>query len=162
MQPLRADHASEVLAFERENRSYFAASVPDRGEAYFDAFADRHDALLAEQAAGVGAYYVLIADDGTILGRFNLVFVDADSAELGYRVAERAAGRGVASAAVREICLLAAAAHGIRALRAVTADGNLASQKVLANAGFVPAGPAEPASLGGQPGTWFERELPLG
>ena len=28
--------------------------------------------MLAEQEAGVGAYYVLVGDDGSALGRFNL------------------------------------------------------------------------------------------
>ncbi|MEV4065036.1 hypothetical protein [Nonomuraea dietziae] len=35
LQRLRSDHASALLAFERENRAYFAASIPDRGDAYF-------------------------------------------------------------------------------------------------------------------------------
>jgi hypothetical protein len=50
-QRLRPDHASADLAFERENRAYFAASVSDRGDEFFEHFADRHAELLAEQAA---------------------------------------------------------------------------------------------------------------
>lgn len=159
LQLLRADHAAAVLAFERDNRAFFAVSVPDRGDAYFEGFLSRHSALLAEQAAGTGAYYVLVEGDGSIVGRFNLVFVDADSAELGYRVAECAAGRGVASAAVREICLLAAASHGVRELRAATSSENVASQKVLSNAGFSATGPASPEELGGRSGLRYVREL---
>jgi len=30
---------------------------------------------------------------------------------------------------------------------------------VLVKAGFSPAGPADPAHLGGKTGTWFERDL---
>jgi ribosomal-protein-alanine N-acetyltransferase len=33
---------------------------------------------------------------------------------------------------------------------------------VLAKAGFVPTGPADPASLGGKPGTWYQRDLAAG
>ncbi|GAA2126017.1 hypothetical protein GCM10009727_14880 [Actinomadura napierensis] len=69
---LNAGHAPAVLAFELANRAYFAASVSDRGEEYFEQFADRHSALLAEQEAGIGAFYVLVAEDGSVLGRFNL------------------------------------------------------------------------------------------
>ena len=69
---LRADHAAEVLVFERANRAYFAASVSDRGDDFFDQFTDRYAALLAEQEAGVCAFYVLVAEDGAVLGRFNL------------------------------------------------------------------------------------------
>lgn len=156
---LHAAHAPAVLAFERANRAYFAASISDRGDAYFAEFPARFDALLADQEAGGGAYYVLVADDGTILGRFNLIFTGAHTAELGYRVAEHAAGHGVATATVRELCLRAAADHGLRTLRAATAHENRASRKVLAKAGFVPAGPADPAHLGGKSGTWFRRDL---
>jgi len=67
----------------------------------------------------------------------------------------------VATATVRELCRLAAAQHGLRTVRAATARGNAASQKVLAKAGFVPAGPADPAHLGGKPGTWYQRDLEL-
>ena len=75
LQPLRADHAPAILDFEITNRAYFAASVGDRGDEFFERFAQRHNARLAEQESGEGAYYVLVAEDGSVLGRFNLVFV---------------------------------------------------------------------------------------
>ncbi len=160
LQRLQACHAAAVLAFELANRAYFAASISDRGDAFFDQFTERHSALLAEQEAGLGAFYVLAAEDGSVLGRFNLIFAGDGTAELGYRVAQHVAGRGVATATVRELCRLAAARHGLRTLRAATSSGNIASQKVLTKAGFVPVGPADPAHLGGKPGTWFHRDLP--
>jgi ribosomal-protein-alanine N-acetyltransferase len=162
LQRLHAGHAPAVLAFELANRDYFAASISDRGDEFFDQYADRHRALLAEQEAGTCACYVLVADDGSVLGRFNLYDVGDGTADLGYRVAQHVAGRGVATAAVRELCGLAAARHGLRTLRAATSRENAASQRVLAKAGFVPAGPADPASLGGKPGTWYQRDLAAG
>jgi len=159
LQLLRPDHAPAVLAFELANRSYFAAFISDRGDAYFDQFAEQHSALLAEQEAGTGAYYVLVAEDGSVLGRFNLYRVEDGTAELGYRVAEHAAGRGLATAAVGELCRLAADRHGLRTLRAATSHDNAASQKVLAKNGFVPVGPADPADIGGKQGTWYQRDL---
>jgi len=158
---LTAGDAPAVLAFELANRAYFAASVSDRGEEFFDQFTDRHSALLAEQEAGIGAFYVLVAEDGSVLGRFNLYRFQDGTAELGYRVAQHVAGRGVATATVLELCRLAAARHGLRTLRAATSRDNAASQKVLAKAGFVPVGPADPADLGGKPGTWYQRDLVL-
>jgi ribosomal-protein-alanine N-acetyltransferase len=158
---LTAGDAPAVLAFELANRAYFAASVSDRGEEFFDQFTDRHSALLADQEAGIGAFYVLVAEDGSVLGRFNLYRFQDGTAELGYRVAQHVAGRGVATAAVLELCRLAAARHGLRLLRAATSRDNAASQKVLTKAGFVPAGPADPADLGGKPGTWYQRDLVL-
>jgi ribosomal-protein-alanine N-acetyltransferase len=162
LQRLHAGHAPAVLAFELANRDYFAASISDRGDEFFDQFTDRHRALLAEQEAGTCACYVLVAEDGSVLGRFNLYDVGDGTADLGYRVAQHVAGRGVATAAVRELCGLAAARHGLRTLRAATSRENAASQRVLAKAGFVPAGPADPASLGGKPGTWYQRDLAAG
>lgn len=156
---LHADHAPAVLAFELANRAYFAASISDRGDEYFDQFADRHSAMLAEQEAGVGAYYVLLDEDGSVLGRFNLYRFEDGTAELGYRVAQHAAGRGVATAAVLELCRLAAARHGLRTLRAATSHANTASQRVLIKAGFVPIGPADPADLGGKSGRWYQRHI---
>ena len=159
LQRLHADHAAAVLAFELANRAYFAAFINDRGDEFYDQFADRHGAMLAEQEAGAGAYYVLVADDGSVLGRFNLFFTSDGTANVGYRVAEHVAGRGVATATVRELCQLAAARHGLRTLRAATSLQNAASQKVLTKAGFVPVGPADPADIGGKQGTWYQRDL---
>ncbi|MFH0174927.1 GNAT family N-acetyltransferase [Streptomyces cacaoi] len=156
---LHPGDAPAVLAFELANRAYFAASVSDRGDEFFDQFTDQYSALLAEQEAGICAFYVLVAEDGSVLGRFNLYDLKDGTAELGYRVAQHVAGRGVATATVLELCRLAAARHGLRTLRAATARTNVASQKVLTKAGFVPVGPADPADLGGKPGTWYQRDL---
>ncbi|MDQ2786127.1 MAG: GNAT family N-acetyltransferase, partial [Chloroflexota bacterium] len=46
LQLLRLDHVPALLAFERENRAYFAAVVPDRGDEFFAAFDTRHAQLL--------------------------------------------------------------------------------------------------------------------
>jgi [ribosomal protein S5]-alanine N-acetyltransferase len=162
LQRLRADHAPAVLAFELANRAYFAAFISDRGDEFFDQFAERHQALLAEQEAGSCIFHVLVGDDGSVLGRFNLVEIKDGRAELGYRVAQHVAGRGVATATVRELCRLAAAQYGLRTLRAATSHQNVASQKVLTNAGFVPVGPADPADIGGKQGTWYQRDLAVG
>ena len=159
LQRLRADHGPAVLAFERANRAYFVTFISDRGDEFFDHFTEHHNALLAEQQAGIGAFYVLVAEDGSVLGRFNLYRFQDGMAELGYRVAQQVAGRGVATATVQELCRLAAAQYGLHTIRAATTHDNIASQKVLTKAGFVPAGPAEP---GGRPGTWYQRDLAAG
>ncbi|MGW1840347.1 GNAT family N-acetyltransferase [Streptomyces sp. NPDC002067] len=156
---LHRSHAPAVLAFERANRAYFAAAVTDRGDAYFDHFTDRFDALIAEQEAGVCVFHVLVAENGAVLGRFNLMDLADGTATLGYRVAEHVAGRGVATATVRALCLLAAERYGLRTLRAAAAHANAASRRVLLKAGFHPAGPADPADIGGEPGAWYRRDL---
>jgi [ribosomal protein S5]-alanine N-acetyltransferase len=155
---LHAGHAPAVLAFELANRAYFAASVSDRGDDFFDRFADRFDALLAEQETGECAWYVLVDEDGSVLGRFNLMDIANGTAKLGYRLAEHVTGRGVATATVRELCRRAPAAHGLHTLRAAAADRNPASRRVLTKAGFVPVGRVE---VGGKPGTWYQLDLTL-
>ncbi|MFE9555692.1 GNAT family N-acetyltransferase [Streptomyces sp. NPDC006703] len=161
LKQLDAGHGPEVLAFELANRAYFAASISDRGDEFYGQFADRHSVMLAEQEVGGCAFYVLVAADGSVLGRFNLYDFKDGTANLGYRVAQHVAGRGVATASVRELCRLAAARHGLRTLRAATSHANAASQRVLTKAGFVPVGSADPADLGGKPGTWYQRDLAL-
>ncbi|MFC9648611.1 GNAT family N-acetyltransferase [Streptomyces sp. NPDC056937] len=155
-QLLRPDHAPALLAFERENRAYFAASIPDRGEEYFTRFEERHRMLLAEQEAGVCYFHVLIGAAGEVLGRVNLVDVADGAAELGYRIAERAAGRGLATSAVRAVCGLAADRYGLTALRAATTLDNAASRAVLTRAGFTVTGET---LLSGRPGLTYLRGL---
>jgi [ribosomal protein S5]-alanine N-acetyltransferase len=159
LEQLNAGHAPAVLAFERANRAYFAASISDRGDEFFEQFTDRYRALLAEQEAGICAFYVLVAEDGSVLGRFNLYDIEDGTAGLGYRIAEHVAGRGVATETVRKLCRVAVTAHGLRRLRAAAAWDNAASRKVLTKAGFIAVGPADPADLGGKPGTWYQRDL---
>ncbi|UUN25050.1 GNAT family N-acetyltransferase [Streptomyces sp. FIT100] len=157
LQRLRADHAPALLAFERENRAYFAASVPDRGDDYFARFDERHGALLAEQATGLCHFHLLVGGDGEVLGRVNLVDVADGAAELGYRIAEHAAGRGLATAAVGQVCALAAEEYGLTALRAVTTLDNAGSRSVLARSGFTRDGEL---LVDGRPGLRFVRTLP--
>jgi ribosomal-protein-alanine N-acetyltransferase len=150
---LRPGHAAALLAFERENRAYFAASIPDRGDDYFAHFDERHRALLDEQATGRCHFHVVVGDSdggGAVLGRVNLVDVADGAAELGFRIAEKAAGRGLATAAVREVCALARTTYGLTTLHADAAVDNTASRSVLARTGFLPTG--EEVRLAGRPG----------
>ncbi|MGC9494991.1 GNAT family N-acetyltransferase [Streptomyces sp. WG7] len=156
LQRLRPGHAPALLAFERENRAWFAASVPDRGDDFFARFDERLGALLAEQEAGVCHFHVLTGAGGEVLGRVNLVDVEHGVADLGYRIAEHAAGRGLATRAVREVCALAARDYGLTALRAAATLENAASRAVLARTGFVRTGETR---LDGRPGLTFRREL---
>lgn len=162
LQRLRASHEPAVLAFEVSNRAYFATSISDRGDEFYDQFTQRYGALLAEQEARTCAFYALVDEDGTVLGRFNLYDLKDGTAALGYRVAQNVAGRGVATATVRELCRLAAEEYGLVVLTAATSHKNVASQRVLTKAGFVAVSPADPADLGGKPGTVYRRSLTAG
>jgi len=153
---LTAGHAEALLAFERENRAYFSASVPDRGDDYFTGFAARHRELLAEQDAGLHHFHVVEDADGTLLGRINLIGVKDGSAELGYRIAETAAGRGLATWAVRRLCVPAVQEYGLTLLRAETTLDNAGSRAVLARTGFEPV---EEVMFGDRPGRRYVLDL---
>lgn len=153
---LRPDHADALLAFELQNRVYFASWIWDRGDEYFANFTARTDALLAEQEAGICRFHVLVDDAGAVVGRVNLVDLEHGRAELGYRIAEKWAGKGLATAAVRAVVQLAAADYGLTALWAGASDHNVASQTVLTRVGFRAIG-ASSTDLG--PGKKYELSL---
>jgi len=156
LQLLRLDHAPALLAFERENRAYFAASVPDRGDEFFAEFDTRYAQLLKWQAAGTDYFHLLVAERGEVVGRVNLTEVADGSAELGYRIAQKAAGQGLATAAVRKVRELAATEYGLSRLRARVTLDNPASRKVLEHNGFV-AG--DSLTLNGKPARSYICEL---
>ncbi|MBM2618489.1 GNAT family N-acetyltransferase [Actinoplanes sp. LDG1-06] len=139
LERLAPGHAPALLRFETENREWFARFITDRGDEYFDRFAEHHAALLAEQEAGVCHFHVLM-DGDEVVGRFNLVDVEDGAAELGFRVAAAAAGRGVATEGVRLVCELARDAYGLSRLTADAGVTNAASRAVLGRSGFVPVG----------------------
>jgi ribosomal-protein-alanine N-acetyltransferase len=156
LQLVRLDHAPALLAFERENRAYFAAVIPDRGDEFFAEFDTRHAQQLAQQAAGTDYFYLLVAEGGEVVGRVNLFKVADGSAELGYRIAQKAAGQGLATAAVRKVRELAATEYGLTSLRARVTLDNPASGKVLEHNGFVAIGEL---TLNGKPARSYICEL---
>ncbi|HEU5439770.1 MAG TPA: GNAT family N-acetyltransferase [Ktedonobacterales bacterium] len=156
LQLLRLDHAPAVLAFERENRAYFAASIPDRGEEFFAEFDTRYAQLLAWQATGTDYLHLLVTERGEVVGRVNLTEVADGSAELGYRIAQKAAGQGLATAAVHQVRERAATAYGLTRLRARVTLDNPASRKVLEHNGFVAVGQL---TLNGKPAIFYICEL---
>ena len=159
MRPLQRvgpEDEAAVLAFETANRAYFIRSISDRGDAYFEQYPLQHRVLLAAQQAGTSAFYLAVDDDGAVVGRFNLYDITDATAAVGYRVAERAAGQGLATAGVRALCAIAGHELGLATLTAATSNENLASQRVLVKAGFAYVGPTEVA---GRPGKLFSTDL---
>jgi RimJ/RimL family protein N-acetyltransferase len=145
-----------VLDFELANRAYFARFITDRGDDFYARYPQRHRDLLIEQDSGACIFHILIDQDGAVAGRFNLYDIVDCSAVVGYRVAQRVAGRGVASAALRELCRLAQADYGLRMLTAETNSNHRASQRVLEKAGF---SATEDCEVAGQPGIRYTLRL---
>lgn len=158
LQLVGSEHEAAILAFEIGNRSYFTRSISDRGDAFFEEYPERHRELMVEQAAGTGAYFVSVDERGAVLGRFNLYRISGDTAEVGYRVAERVAGHGAATAGVRTLCQIARREYGLSTLSAATSHENVASQRVLLRAGF---SYVEPTEVAGRRGALFDIDLTL-
>jgi ribosomal-protein-alanine N-acetyltransferase len=129
----------------RTNRDFLAPWEPVRGEEYFTEAGQRVSigASLAEHERGRGLPFVILDNDGTVVGRINLNTIvrgAAQSASLGYWLAQAAGGRGVATAAVRDIVRVAFVELGLHRIQADTLVDNEASQRVLERNGFVRIG----------------------
>jgi [ribosomal protein S5]-alanine N-acetyltransferase len=156
LQLVSPEHESAVLAFEKDNRAYFAKSISDRGDSFFEQFPERHRELMVEQEAGASAFYVLADENGAVVGRFNLYDLSDGTARVGYRVAEQVSGHGVATSGLRKLCRIARENLGLRTLTAATSNENVASQRVLLKSGFAYVAPTE---VGGRQGALFDIDL---
>jgi ribosomal-protein-alanine N-acetyltransferase len=147
---LTTAHGRSLERFERANRIFFAQRVGDRGDDFFENFDDRLATRVRENREGTSLYFVIVDAAGEVLGRINLSDVDRpDLTELGFRVAEHAQGRGLATAGVVG-ALEVAAARGVRTVQARVDVANHASRHVLERCGFAPTGPvATPAGTTG-------------
>ncbi|KPI06970.1 Ribosomal-protein-alanine N-acetyltransferase [Actinobacteria bacterium OV450] len=124
------------------NRAYMAPFEPWRSEVFFtkEGQAARIAALLAERDGGRLAPYVLVeTGTGAPVGMINLGGIALGpfrSGGVGYWVDQAWTGRGLATAALTEVCRIARDELGLHRVEAGTLVGNLASQRVLAKAGF--------------------------
>ncbi|KRF18039.1 hypothetical protein ASG90_06535 [Nocardioides sp. Soil797] len=147
IRPLSPDFRDSLLAFESENRAWFARTIPDRGDAFFDEFDDQLAGRITEHVGGTVRMFVVLDESGELIGRVNFVDVARGSADLGYRLAERASGQGRATDAVM-LGLNEMSRLGVTEVRAATTVSNAASQRVLEKCGFVPCA-GTPDELGG-------------
>ncbi|TFE01523.1 GNAT family N-acetyltransferase [Jeotgalibacillus salarius] len=139
IEPLQASDDENLLAFETENRSYFTSMIPDRGDDYYlpEIFAQRHQALLDEQAEGLSYFYLIKDEADRIIGRVNVTDINQSeqSGSIGYRVGESFTGRGIAKRALR-LLIIEVQKKGIKKLTAQTTRNHIASQKVLLKNSF--------------------------
>jgi ribosomal-protein-alanine N-acetyltransferase len=151
IRPIALADAEPIAALRREGRDYLAPWEPDRGEAAYTAAGVRIEieAAFGRAEAGAGLTYA-IEDDGRFVGQIFLNSIVRGpyfrSCSTGYWVAKSAAGRGVATEAVRLAKEVAFERLGLFRVQAETLLHNHASQKVLQRNGFEPIGMA-PAYL---------------
>lgn len=155
-------HAEPLERFERANREYFARQVSDRGDAYFEHFEQRLASLVDENTTARSLCFVILDPAGEVVGRVNVYDIDQPGrTELGYRVAERVAGTGVATRGVTA-ALQVAATRGVESVIAGTSTTNRASQRVLDKCGFTATGPAESPAGSSTPSVGYRRTLTAG
>lgn len=136
----RAADLPALLAFELQNRAYFEATINARPAHYYSV--EGVGAAIAQaqrEARHDQAYQYLLWDAGVLVGRANLTKVRRahfHSAELGYRIAQSAGGRGLASEAVRQVLALAFGEHGLVRVEATARPENEGSIRVLQKNGF--------------------------
>lgn len=152
-------HADALERFERANREFFARCVSDRGDDYFEQFEQRLATLVDENRSARSLYFVLVGSGGEVVGRVNLYDIDRpERTELGFRVAERAQGKGVATRGVMA-ALRVAGARGVRSVIARASTMNIASQHVLENCGFSATGQTEPPAGSSKAFVGYRRKL---
>ncbi|MEV8310729.1 GNAT family protein [Streptomyces flavidovirens] len=140
LRPATPDDARPLAEALARSREYMRPWEPDRPDSFFtpEGQADRLAARLAELVAGRAVPWVL-AEGETVIGGFtlsNIVLGPFRSANLGYWIDVTRTGRGLATAAVTEVCRAARDDLGLHRVEAGTVLDNAASQRVVLKAGF--------------------------
>lgn len=136
------DDAPAIANLLSDNRAFLAPFEPVRDTVYYTVGGQREvlRAALHEHAEGRCLPHVVLDDSDGVVGRITLngiVRGPFQSCSVGYWLAERATGRGLATAAVREMKRVAFEELGLHRVEAATLVHNTASQRVLGRNGFV-------------------------
>jgi ribosomal-protein-alanine N-acetyltransferase len=159
---LTLDDVPVLAELVRVNRGFLAPWEPARSDAYFTADGQRavvEDAL-ARHEQGASLPHVILDDAGRVAGRITLSGIvrgSFQSCSVGYWVSASRNGRGLATAAVRDIIGVAFGGLGLHRIQAETLLHNLGSQRVLERNGFARFGMA-PAYLN-IAGTWQDHVM---
>jgi [ribosomal protein S5]-alanine N-acetyltransferase len=139
IRPLTPEDAAELVELLIENREFLAPFEPARDGGFFTVSGQRD--RIEEDSSHSFAILAANRIAGTVTIS-NLVRDPFQSANLGYWVAERLNGRGLATAAVGEVVEIAFGELGLHRLEAATLVDNLPSQRVLEKNDFEPIGVA--------------------
>lgn len=141
------DDAPALAELQRVNRAFLAPFEPARSDEYFTAAGQRAaiEQALTEYRQGRNLPQVILDDGAGIVGRITLNGIVRGpflSCSVGYWVSQSVTGRGVATAALREITAVAFGELGLHRIQAETLLDNFASQRVLERNGFARIGMA--------------------
>lgn len=141
LRPVTAADAASLAGSMTRSRAYMRPREPVRPDAFYTEQGQRERlaVLLADREAGRAMPWVLADAEDRAIGGFTLnaiVLGPFRSATIGYWVDVAHVGRGLATAAVRQICALARDELRLHRIEAATLVDNTASQRVLAKCGF--------------------------
>lgn len=147
LRPVTVSDAEPLARAYVRNREYLAPWEPVRDEDFFTARRQAMILGLEEESrrAGRSMRWILAADSGDLVGSMTLSGITLGpfrNASLGYWVDGGLAGRGLATAAVQQVCHLANRELGLHRIQAGTLLDNAGSQRVLIKSGFEPFGVA--------------------
>ena len=137
----RNSSLGKLLRFETDNRAFFEARINSRPAAYYSPDGVRAAIVLAEREAAEdkGYQFLVRTGAGELVGRVNLIGVRRthfQMADLGYRMAESACGKGYASEAVRLVLEKAFGELGLHRVIADVDPRNLPSLQVAERLGM--------------------------
>jgi ribosomal-protein-alanine N-acetyltransferase len=149
--PITLDDVPALTEFVRSNRLFFAPWEPIRPEPFFTLEGQRSVVLNALKGGreGTTLAHVILDESANIVGRITLneiVRGPLQSCSLGYSLSASENGRGLATAAVRDMVQVAFEELKLHRIQAGTLPENDRSQRVLERNGFLRYGLA-PAYL---------------
>jgi ribosomal-protein-alanine N-acetyltransferase len=153
---LTFDDVPALAELVRDNREFLAPWDPRHGEEYYTADGQQEvvRTVLARHQQGSALPHAILGEPGRVVGRITLSGIvrgSFQSCSMGYWVAADHNGRGLATAAVREIIGVAFDELRLHRIQAETLPHNVRSQRVLERNGFARIGLApEYLSIAGQ------------
>lgn len=141
LHPIAEADVTELHSFELENRAFFEKTIASFGDDYYErATLEQITAERVQDWEDGDAYFYLIRDSaGELAGRINLFDVQRGATQMaviGYRIAEKHSGKGIATKAVGLVLKDAFEVYGLHRVEGMTAPWNLGSQIVMLKNGF--------------------------
>lgn len=160
--PLDLADAQALTGLYAENQKFLAPWQPLRPDSYFTEVGQLEavEAVLAQKAGGSAVPLVILDRSGAVAGTITVASVIRgafQSCSVGYWLAERAQGQGLATAALREVADLAFGDLRLHRIQAETLTHNTRSQRVLRRVGFEQYGVARSYMHIG--GVWQDKVL---
>jgi ribosomal-protein-alanine N-acetyltransferase len=151
---LKVTDTQALLAFEIQNREWFESHIDARAPSFYSlqGVANHIESYLSDFALGAWHPFVIEDCSQRIVGRANLKSIDSSmgSAQVGYRIAQRACGQGLATLALRHLIQEARMRWGLSQLVAFAFKENAGSRKVLDRCGFKLEQPSCNDNTGGE------------